>query len=63
MESMSPKKREVFALFELEGLSGDEIAERVDCPVDTVWTRLHHARKQFVKIARRFGYIDAEVTP
>lgn len=55
---MAPKKREVFALFELEGLSGEEIAERVGCPIDTVWTRLFHARKEFEKIARQRGVID-----
>ncbi len=57
---MAPKKREVFALFELEGLSGEEIAERVGCPVDTVWTRLFHARKEFEKIARKRGLIGGE---
>lgn len=52
---LAPKKREVFALFELEGLSGEEIAERVGCPLATVWTRLHHARKEFGRIARKRG--------
>ncbi len=55
---MAPKKREVFALFELEGLSGEEISERVGCPIDTVWTRLFHARKEFEKIARQRGVIE-----
>jgi RNA polymerase sigma-70 factor, ECF subfamily len=54
---MAPKKREVFALFELEGLSGEEIAERVGCKVDTVWTRLHYARKDFERIARKRGVL------
>jgi RNA polymerase sigma-70 factor (ECF subfamily) len=49
---MAPKKREVFALFELEGLSGEEVAERVGCGVDTVWTRLFHARKDFERLGR-----------
>lgn len=62
LERMAPKKREVFALFEIEGLSGDEIAERVGCPVNTVWTRLHHARKDFLKTAKRLGVLD-EVCP
>jgi RNA polymerase sigma-70 factor (ECF subfamily) len=62
LERMSPKKREVFALFELEGLSGEEIAERVGCPVGTVWTRLHHARRDFVKIGKRLGCLDPEAT-
>lgn len=55
LESMAPKKREVFALFELEGLSGDEIAERIGCKVETVWTRLHYARADFEKIAKKRG--------
>jgi RNA polymerase sigma-70 factor, ECF subfamily len=58
LERMNPKKREVFALFELEGLSGDEIAERLACPVNTVWTRLYHARKQFLEIAKRLRVLD-----
>lgn len=58
LERMTPKKREVFAMFEIEGLSGDEIAERIGCPVNTVWTRLHHARKEFLKVARKLGCLD-----
>jgi RNA polymerase sigma-70 factor (ECF subfamily) len=58
LSRMRPKHREVFALFELEGLSGEEISARVGCPVNTVWTRLHHARQQFVKIGRKRGWVD-----
>jgi RNA polymerase sigma-70 factor, ECF subfamily len=47
LDKVSERKRTVFILFELEGLSGEEIAAIVDCPVKTVWTRLHHARKEF----------------
>lgn len=52
---LSPKKRDVFALFELEGLSGDEIAQLLDLNIGTVWTRLHHARKDFELLARKAG--------
>jgi RNA polymerase sigma-70 factor (ECF subfamily) len=55
---MAPKKREVFALFELEGLTGEEVAERVGCKVDTVWTRLWHARRDFERIARKRGWAE-----
>ncbi len=54
---MRPKHREVFALFELDGLSGEEIATRLSCPVNTVWTRLYHARRSFVSIGARRGWI------
>jgi len=49
---MSRKKREVFSLFELQGLPGDEIAELLSIPLDTVWSRLSHARREFTKIGR-----------
>lgn len=48
---MSHKKREVLVMFELEELSGAEIAERLGCNESTVFTRLHHARLQFAKVA------------
>lgn len=37
-------QRETFVLVEIEGLKGDEAARALDVPVNTVWTRLHHAR-------------------
>ncbi len=58
LERMSPKKRAVFALFELEGLSGEEIAEREGCPLNTVWSRLRHAREEFCRIANRMGVLE-----
>ncbi len=47
LDHLSEKKRTVFILFELEGLTGEEIAHAVGCPLKTVWTRLFHARKEF----------------
>jgi RNA polymerase sigma-70 factor (ECF subfamily) len=49
IERMSEKKRTVFLLFELEGLSGEEIAATVHAPLKTVWSRLHAARREFLK--------------
>lgn len=37
----------VFVLFELEELPGEEIARIVGRPLNTVWRRLHDARKEF----------------
>jgi RNA polymerase sigma-70 factor (ECF subfamily) len=45
---MSEKRRVAFSLYEIEGYSGEEIAQLLDVPVATVWTRLHHARKEFL---------------
>jgi RNA polymerase sigma-70 factor, ECF subfamily len=55
---MSQKKRDIFALFEIEGASGEEIAEQLQIPIDTVWTRLHHARIEFAKIGRGLKLLE-----
>lgn len=44
LERLPQKKREVFVLVTLEGLSGQEAAAALHIPLKTVWTRLHHAR-------------------
>jgi RNA polymerase sigma-70 factor (ECF subfamily) len=36
-----------FVLYEMEGLSGKQIAEIAGCPEATVWRRLHDARRLF----------------
>ncbi len=47
-------QRAVFTLFELESMSGEEIAEALEIPLGTVYSRLRIAREQFRKsIARR----------
>jgi len=51
LERMSPVRRTAFILFELEGYTGEEIAELQTVPVGTVYTRLHHARKDFARMA------------
>lgn len=60
LQRLSPKKRAVFALFELEGLSGEEIAEREGCPINTVWSRLRHARKDFRRIGTKMDLLEIE---
>lgn len=47
-------RRSAFVLFEIEGLSGDEIARLQNIPVNTVWTRLHVARKEFLALAAKY---------
>jgi RNA polymerase sigma-70 factor (ECF subfamily) len=46
LEGLSEKKREVFVLVTLEGLSGEEAASALGIPLKTVWTRLHYARRE-----------------
>jgi RNA polymerase sigma-70 factor, ECF subfamily len=47
LDTLSPKKRVVFILHEIEGREPKEIAQIVGAPVLTVRTRLHYARKEF----------------
>jgi len=46
-------QRAVFVLFELEGLSGDEIAEALQIPLGTVYSRLRLGREAFRKNFQR----------
>ncbi len=46
-------RRTTFILFEIEGLSGAQIAQIQAIPLKTVWTRLHHARKDFFALAAK----------
>jgi RNA polymerase sigma factor (sigma-70 family) len=45
LRRLSHKKREVFVMLVFEDLSGDEAARALGVPVATVWTRMHHARR------------------
>ena len=47
-------RRSAFVLFEIDGLSGDEIARIQNVPTNTVWSRLYHARKEFFALAARY---------
>jgi len=48
-------QRETFLLIEAEGLSGEDAARALDVPLNTVWTRLHHARNTLRDTLRREG--------
>lgn len=45
LSRLDDAKREVFVLYEVEGLSMREVCEVVDCPLQTAYSRLHAARK------------------
>ncbi len=52
LDRLSDKKRAVFVLHELEGLSPSEIAKVVGAPVLTVRTRLFYARRELLALLR-----------
>lgn len=49
LDALSPKKRVVLVLHEIDGLDVKDIAEIVGAPAVTVRTRLHYARKEFYR--------------
>jgi RNA polymerase sigma-70 factor (ECF subfamily) len=48
LDQMNERYRTLVILFELEQLSGHEIAELTGMSLDSVWVGLHRARAQFV---------------
>lgn len=52
LATLSPRLRAALVLREVEGLSYDEIALALDCPVGTVMSRLHQARQRLARTLR-----------
>ncbi len=48
-----------FTLFEIEGYSGEEVAKVQGVPINTVWARIHKARK---KLQERASRVDKQGT-
>jgi RNA polymerase sigma-70 factor (ECF subfamily) len=60
LDQMKPMHKEVFVLFELEGVQGEEIARILHCPAATVRRRLHYARQEFETLLRREAAEDGK---
>ena len=50
LDALTPKKRVVLVLHEIQGLDIKQIAEIVGAPLVTVRTRLHYARQEFYRL-------------
>jgi len=55
LSRLSEKKRAVFVLVELEGLSAEEAASALEIPAATARTRLFHARRELQDALARGG--------
>lgn len=53
LDGLEFEQRAVFSLFELEGMSGEEIAELLQLPLGTVYSRLRLARETFQRAVSR----------
>jgi RNA polymerase sigma-70 factor (ECF subfamily) len=62
LEALTDAKRQVFVLFELQGLPGEEIASALGIPLKTVWTRLFHARREVTEALERHALIEARTS-
>ncbi len=64
IESLPEDFRTVVILCDIEGLSYEEIAEFVDCPIGTIRSRLHRGRKMLrVKLfeyAKKRGFVTKD---
>jgi len=63
LKRMTAVRRTAFILFEIEGYSGEEIAELEQIPVATVYTRLHHARRDFMRLTAELTGLPSEEPP
>jgi RNA polymerase sigma-70 factor (ECF subfamily) len=61
LAELSETHREVFVLYELQGLTCEQIAEIVGCPLPTVWSRLHYGRLEFRRAVEATGKVRASV--
>lgn len=55
LDQLSESYRTTFILFELEGLSGERIAEITGAHLSTVWTRLSRGRRKFTELMRAWN--------
>jgi len=60
LAKMDADRRSAFVLFEIEGLSGDEIARLQRIPLNTIWGRLRKARQEFFALAAKFQRAHAD---
>jgi RNA polymerase sigma-70 factor (ECF subfamily) len=62
LEALPEEFRTVVILCDIEGLSYEEIAEFVDCPIGTVRSRLHRGRRilrgMLLNYARKHGFVE-----
>lgn len=53
LSRMTERRRTAFFLFEIEGYTGEELATLEGVAVNTIYTRLHHARREFMTLLAR----------
>jgi RNA polymerase sigma-70 factor (ECF subfamily) len=62
LKSLNDSFREVIVLSDVEGLSYEEIANTIDCPIGTVRSRLHRGRKLLRKKLFKYAKINKYIS-
>lgn len=60
LETLSVDQRATFMLFEVEGQSGEQIAQLQKVPLNTVWARLYKARRKLQHAAQRLDNLPLQ---
>jgi RNA polymerase sigma-70 factor (ECF subfamily) len=55
LDQLPPQQREVFVLYEVEDMPMAEIAQALDCPLQTAYSRLHKARARILAEVERIA--------
>jgi RNA polymerase sigma-70 factor (ECF subfamily) len=58
LDRMSIDQRAVFVMFEIDGMTGQEIAALMECPLQTVFSRLRRAREVFERHVARMRALE-----
>lgn len=53
LATLNLEQRAAFVLFEIEGLSGEHIAQLQAVPINTVWARIYKARRKLLDAVQR----------
>ncbi len=62
LDRLSERDRQILILFELEELSGEQIAALLGIKVGNVWLRMHRARERFLKLFEASEFAGAGAT-
>jgi RNA polymerase sigma-70 factor (ECF subfamily) len=60
LDGLPDKYRTLLILFELEGLSGEELCELTGLKRSTLWVRLHRAREKFVERMKKLAPAEVQ---
>jgi RNA polymerase sigma-70 factor (ECF subfamily) len=63
LDDLPLEYRVVFVMFEIEGLTSEQISESLGAPIGTVYSRLYRARKRFARSLARLGASKMENKP